>query len=331
MSVTIKDIAKRAGVSYQTVSKALRDEKLISKATRQRVTKIAREMGYIRSSVARAMSSRSSGLVAVFVPQLATSFYHNIIQGIEATAQPNGYSVLLYVYENLNLEEKLNTILSYSADGAIIIENNFTEAFIGGFLKKRTPLIFVNSRNVPQGVSHIRMDNEYGIGLAMEHLHSLGHRSVFVAGASHTSGTARVEHAKRMGARLGMRIGVKWFKPNYRSADVYEGFPLERVLRDYTSVVCSSDYIALPVIRLCHERGIAVPKRLSVVGFDDLEFSEFLWPPLTTVGQPKESYGQRIFRALLNVIRGGATENISIFPELTVRASTRAVRSRRSR
>ena len=106
MKVTIKDIAKEAGVSYQTVSKALRGTGSVNEDTAERIKKIAREKGYIPSLAARAMATKKSQLIAVFLPQIASSFYNKVFQGIENLAIQHDYSILLYLYENTNIEEK---------------------------------------------------------------------------------------------------------------------------------------------------------------------------------------------------------------------------------
>lgn len=325
MKVTIKDIAKKAGVSYQTVSKALRGTGSVNEGTAERIKRIAREKGYIPSLAARAMATKKSQLIAVFLPQIASSFYNKVFEGIEYLAIHHNYSILLYLYENTNIEDKLETILSYQVEGIIIFENRFSLQSLNRFQANKISLLFVNSTDIPPNANHVVTDAYYGLQLAFEHLYNLNHRQVLLALSDHEAEMKRIEDAKKLPAEYGMTLTSKVYCDNYSSAEVFNNFQVEDVQKGISAIVCTSDYIALPIMTRLQEHQILVPENISIVGFDDLEFAAFLHPPLTTIEQPKRSFGEKIFQTLFGLMQGESNQSITIFPKLIVRGTTRKI------
>ena len=323
MKVTIKDIAKEAGVSYQTVSKALRGTGSVNEDTAEKIKKIAREKGYVPSHAARAMATKKSQLIAVFLPQIASSFYNKILQGIENLAEKKGYGILLYLFENATIENKLETILCYQVDGIIIFENHFSLTILNRFKANKIPLLFVNSTDIPIDANHIAIDAHYGLRLAFEHLYALGHRSILLALSDHEAGMKRVEEIKKIPAELGIEVTSKVYCDSYSSEEVRENFNIQDLQQDITAIICTSDYIALPIMTTLQENQVGVPDDISIIGFDDLDFSAFLHPPLTTIEQPKREFGEKIFQTLLGLIQGESNQSITIFPKLIVRGTTK--------
>ncbi len=329
MMVTIKDIAKEAGVSYQTVSKALRGTGSVNEKTANKIKQIARAQGYIPSIAARAMATRKSQLIAIFLPQIASSFYNTFIQGIENLANRHNYSILLYLFENTNIEEKLETILAYQVEGIIIFENHFSLGTINRLKSGNIPLLFVNSTNIPPDASHIAIDAHYGLKLAFEHLYALNHRHILFALSENEAGMKRIEELKNnVSTKYDITLTTKVYCDNYASADVIKNFQMQDIRKGITGIVCTSDYIALPVMTKLQENNITIPDDISVVGFDDLESSAFLNPPLTTVEQPKREFGEKVFQTLFGLIQGEANQSIMIFPRLIVRGTTKELRIR---
>ena len=324
MKTTIKDIAREAGVSYQTVSKALRGTGSVNEVTAQKIKKIARDIGYIPSIAARAMTTRKSQLIAIFLPQIASSFYHTILQGIENLANEHDYSVLLYLFHNTSLENKLETILSYQVEGIIIFENHFSIRLLSRFHANNIPILFVNSTDIPSDANQIAIDACYGLQLAFAHLAELGHRHVLFALSDHEAGMKRIGALQETIPRdYGMKLTSKVYCDYYSSDHVFRNFNVRDVQHGITAIVCTSDYIALPIMTRLQEQGICVPEEMSLVGFDDLEFSAFLNPPLTTIRQPKRELGEKIFQTLFGLMRGEARQSMMIFPELIVRGTTK--------
>lgn len=328
MKVTIKDIAREAGVSYQTVSKALLEKGVVKPETADKIRRIARAKGYVPNIAARAMTTRKSQLIAVFLPQIASSFYNKFIQGIENLANQYDYSILLYLFENTNIEDKLESILSYQVEGIVIFENHFSLKSLSRLQANEIPLLFVNSTDIPPDANHIAINGYYGFKLAFEHLAALHHRQILLALSDHEAEMKRIEEIKKLPAEYGMTLKSKVYCDNYSSAEVFEHFRIEDVQPEITAILCTSDYIALPIMTTLQEHGLRVPDDISIVGFDDLDFAAFVNPPLTTVEQPKREFGEKIFQTLYGLMQGEANQRITIFPKLIVRGTTQKLKPR---
>lgn len=325
MKVTIKDIAKEAGVSYQTVSKALLGKGEVKAETAEKIRKIAKKKGYVPSLTARAMATKKSQLIAVFLPQIASSFYNKFLQGIEELACQNDYSILLYLFENTNIEDKLGTILSYQVEGIIIFENHFSINTLNRLQANNIPLLFVNSTDIPPDANHIAIDAHYGLRLAFEHLYERNHRHVLLALSDHEAGMKRIDEVKKIPAEYGMTLKSKIYCDKYSSAEVFENFKIKDIQKDITGIVCTSDYIALPIMTRLQEQHLVIPDDISIIGFDDLEFSAFVNPPLTTIEPPKREFGEKIFQTVFGLIQGEANQRIEIFPKLIIRGTTKRI------
>lgn len=324
--VTIKDIAREAGVSYQTVSKALRGTGTVNRQTAERIKQIAKQRGYVPSIAARSMATRKSQLIAVFLPQIASSFYNKILQGIENIAISRDYGLLLYLFRNTNIEEKLETMLSFQVDGVIIFENHFSLQSLKQFTTRKIPVLFVNSTGIPPDASHIAINACYGLKLSFEHLYSAGHRNILLAHSEHEAEMKRVDDVKIFVQReYDVNLISTVYCDEYSSAEVLKRFDPADLPDGITGIVCTSDYIALPVMTRLQEFGLRVPRDISLVGFDDLEFAAFLNPPLTTVEQPKREFGEKIFATLEGLMNGEPNQQLTIFPNLIVRGTTRMI------
>jgi DNA-binding LacI/PurR family transcriptional regulator len=120
-----------------------------------------------------------------------------------------------------------------------------------------------------------------------------------------------------------MTLTSEVYCDNYSSAEVFRNFDVQHIQGDITAIICTSDYIALPIMTKLQEAAIRIPDDISVIGFDDLEFSAFLNPPLTTVEQPKRAFGEKIFQTLLGLMRGESNQSVVVFPKLIIRGTTK--------
>lgn len=328
MKVTIKDIAQKAGVSYQTVSKALSGKGSVNESTAENIRNIAKELGYIPSLAARSMTTKKSQLIAVFLPQIASSFYNQFIQGIESLAIQHDYSMLLYLFQDADLESKLETIISYRVEGIIIFENHFSLDILERFAGNQIPVLFVNSTNIPSDANLICIDGYYGLKSSFEHLYHLGHRHFLLALSDHEAEMKRIEDIKKIANEYDITLKTRIYCDSYSSAEVLENFKIDDIRQgDVTAVICTSDYLALPIMTKLQQHGVNIPMEVSIIGFDDLEFAAYLNPPLTTVEQPKRSFGEKIFQTLLGLLRGEANQRITILPKLLVRGTTAQILS----
>jgi DNA-binding LacI/PurR family transcriptional regulator len=338
MPVSIKDIARVAGVSHSTVSRALHNSPLIPPSTAQRIQDIARELGYTASAVARSLVTRKTKAIGVVVTSIADPFNGDVVDGIEEVANQHGYSVIL-ASSQADPERELSVVRAYQerrVDGILVASSRVGDLYIPVFSELRIPIVLINNQHDSEFASSVSIDNLNGAELATRHLIDLGHRRIGY-----------------LGDRFGLQSDRERYL-GYRKAMEGAGIPLEDVLRAQgngkaegaeesfckllesadppTAVFCYNDVSAFGLIRKADDLGLQVPRDLSVVGFDDIFFTRLSQPPLTTVRQPRRDMGRQAMELLLASLEERPVEkNAVIRGELIVRKSTAPPRSRATR
>jgi DNA-binding LacI/PurR family transcriptional regulator len=335
MRVSIKDIAKAAGVSHPTVSRALSDSPLISRETKARIQRLAKEMGYSPNALARGLVTRQTRTVGVVVTTLADPFVAEIVQGIEATAHDHGYSVILSTCGSVPEREisAVQMLGSKRVDGVIVTASRIGALYLEHLERVGVPIVLINNQNEQSGryTFTVTVDNRHGGKLAAGHLVSLGHRRIaYVSGpANHSSDLDRLDGYRQVILDAGIEPCPEWVVPGNGRPSGGEAAlghllsPEERV----TAVFCYNDMTAIGLVHAARKAGLAVPRDIAVVGFDDIPFASYLYPPLTTVAQPRVEMGERAMEMMLSLIPGeqngaGEPANIVVQGKLIVRAST---------
>jgi DNA-binding LacI/PurR family transcriptional regulator len=336
MAVTIKDIAKRAGVTHSTVSRALRGNTLISPQTSARIRKIAAEMGYQPDAAARSLKTNRSQVLGVIVSSLADPFFSEILQGIEDRAQENGYGLFIAASQhNLKREQAIvRTMREHRVDGIIICSTSFSAAQARMLLEYNFPTVVVNNQSADNFRYSIYHDDVDGCRQVTRHLIGLGHRRIAYLGNASSGRTTldRLTGFREEVAAAGLPVPENYVhqvsggKPEHGVAGAEYFLSLQE---RPTAIVCYNDLIATGVLKGLHAAGLSVPDDLSVTGFDNIEFSAFTQPPLTTFDQPKRFIGAEAARLLLALLRCEPDdgEKVKMLKgELLVRASTAALR-----
>jgi LacI family transcriptional regulator len=322
--VTINDVAQRAGVAPSTVSRALSEPGRGNPATRERIRAIARELNYVPNSQARALSSGRTGTIALVVSDVTNPFYFGIIRGTQQQLKAAGYAELLIDTEDSgDLEEHMLRTMRRSLDGAILAASRLPERALSA-LAAEIPLVTVN-RNV-RGVQSVVIDSPAGIGQAVEHLLSLGHRNlVYVSGPEISwSNQARWHAMRSAGDRHSLtfrRIGP--FAAGRRSGTAAADAFLNT---GATACVVFNDLLAIGMLSRFRERHVDVPGQISVVGCDDIFGADFCHPTLTTLSAPAEQAGRVAVSMLLARLGDPAQQPsrraVLLPTHLTVREST---------
>ncbi|MGJ8573290.1 MAG: LacI family DNA-binding transcriptional regulator [Hoeflea sp.] len=325
----LKDIAQRAGVSTATVSRALSGSNLIAEATVDRIRAVADEFGYRPNVKARNFRTQKAMAVLIVVRDIGNPFYLEIFKGVERIARQAGYSVLMANTEgDEEREVEYFEMLSDGlADGMILMTGAVPETIRhrkGGCGNVVVALEMVEELTVPQ----ILIDNEAAAFEAVNHLIALGHtRIAHIAGPIPEGMSLR----RRKGYRLAMQRASLEIPDGYEcqgSFNMQNGERCARALLDIeprpTALFAASDEMAFGAIRHAYKRGLSVPRDLSVIGFDNIAFSEAFLPSLTTISQPRLDIGERAMSVLLDVINGKAVSgDPTVLPtELIVREST---------
>ena len=329
MAVSIKDIARLAGVSHSTVSRALRHSPLIPPTTRERIERIAEEHGYSVSAIARSLVTRKTHAIGVVVTSLSDPFNGDVVSGIEEVANHAGYSVVLSTSQ-ADGDRELSVVRALSerrVDGVVIASSRVGALYAKILGDLQIPIVLLNNQHPGNFAHSVTIDNVDGAQKATEHLADLGHKRIAFIGDSHGM---QSDKDRRRGFTAVLRKRNILLCPAYvvqgDGKPALAGGAVSRLLelRDPpTAIFCYNDMTALGVLDAASKMRIKVPQDLSVCGFDDLFFAPFLNPPLTSIRQPKKEIGERAARLLLLILaQETANKTIKIKGSLVIRGST---------
>lgn len=329
---TIHDVAARAEVSTATVSRVLSNPEKVSEATRRRVLKAVDQLGYSPNAAAKSLRTLTTRKLLVTVPDIANPFFSLIIQGIEEAALREGYSVMLGdTHHDPQREERYGEmLLRREVDGLIFLGHSMSKS-VGGMMKKNqlAPIVNGCEYSPSLGVPSAHVDNEAAAYEAMNHLYGLGHRQIGVLTGPLASPLSRDRLrgvqvcAKENGAAKQVMVVNGDFSIESGIAGAARLFAQQT---PPTAVFCFNDEMAIGVLDYASRVGRSVPESLSVIGFDDIRFSRYMRPALTTISQPMLDIGRETVRLLLGVLQGTVTTLVSItLPhKLEIRSSTGA-------
>ncbi|MEO7021180.1 MAG: LacI family DNA-binding transcriptional regulator [Ktedonobacteraceae bacterium] len=333
--VSIADIARAAGVSHSTVSRALHDSPLISKGTRVRIQLLAREMGYTPNAIAQSLQTRQTSTIGLVVTSIADPFLSDVVKGVEEVARAHGFSVLLSTSHNDPEQEMavIETFRHRRVDGILVASSRLTSAYKERLAQLQIPAIVINSQAESQdGHLHwVAVDDYQGAKLAVEHLLQLKHQAIgyLSVGSRPRSAQQRREGYQRALDEASLMGQDAWMvsipcteaSPEEDVIAGQQGLPL-LLAAGVTAIFCANDMIALGVLMACQERGIAVPQQLSIIGFDDIMIAAYVTPALTTIHQPKAELGRIATRTMLDLLHHRPGRDHLLQPTLTIRAST---------
>ena len=317
MAVTIKDVAKQAGVSHSTVSRALHGSPLISDETVERIRQIAGEMGYFPSAAARSLKTKRSRALGVIVSNIDDPFFSEILQGIEEIAQERGYSLLMAASQrDLEREQTIvRDMRERHVDGLIICSASFSASQQRKLLEFGIPIVVVNNHAAEEYRYSIYHDDVDGSRQVARHLIDLGHKKIAYLG---NSLSGRITQDRLTGYRQEMESAGLSIPDEY-VFEVPGGGPEDGLsaldhfldLPDRPSALfCFNDLMAIGVLKGLQAAGIRVPEDFSVVGFDNILLSAYTNPPLTTLDQPKRYIGAEAARLILELLDQVAGENV---------------------
>lgn len=327
---TIKDVARRAGVSISTVSHVINNSRAVSAESRRRVEEAMDELGYQPNTLARNLRRQQTQSIGMIVPDSANPFFAEIARGIEDASFEKNYSVILCNSEG-DLEKQAtytSLLIQNQVAGIVFVAAGVSTELVEDLRRRRVPLVVVD-RAVPGVEVNSVMTNHYQGGcLATQHLIDLGHRRIaYISAGSELSPsadrlTAYMETLWESNIPVDKKLirhGDFQYASGYAAAN-----DLLNLADPPTAVFACNDLMAVGCISAAAERGLRVPGDLSVVGFDDVRLASFSNPPLTTVAQPMWQIGKLAMEMLVERI-----ENIDaplrveqLDTELVVRRST---------
>jgi len=326
VTISIKDIASAAGISPSTVSRALSDHPRISTETKERIRRLAEEMGYTPSLLARSLVTQDTATIGIVITMASDPFLARLVTSIEEVAQEQGYSVFMSS-SYLDPDRELEVVGAFHGrrtTGIIVIGSQIDAGYLQLRARFSLPIVLTNCRTYPYSVS---TDNLAGARRAAEHLVQLRHRRIaYVANRrSHRSNLDRLTGYQQVLAAYGIPVDEELIIEG--DGTLQGGNAAARVLlsrtQPPTAVFCFNDMTAIGVLSALQRAKIRVPEEMSVVGFDDIEFAAHCYPPLTTIRQPTDLMGQRLMHMLLERIQGRENVDPEVLPaELVIREST---------
>jgi LacI family transcriptional regulator len=337
--VTLRDVARLAGVHPGTASRALNEQtrSLVNADTAQRVIGAANELGYHPNPIARGLKTNRSYTVGVLIPDLQNPLFPPIIRGIEDRLDQAGYTPVIASTENDIERERINfrAMRARQVDGFITATARLDHALLDEIIELGIPLVLVNRRVEDGSLPSATADDREGVRLAVDHLADLGHmRIAFLGGpAEFSTGLQRRDGfiAAMRGRGLDADRGLTLLGTTFTLG---EGHRLCLELLDrgkpFTAIVAGNDLMALGCYDALGERGLSCPADVSVVGYNDMPFSDHFNPPITTVRIPHYEIGAAGADLLLGLLGGsgdGRTQLV-LQPSLVVRGSTVALDKR---
>lgn len=331
---TIKDVAKRAGVSVATVSRVLNGTETVREQTRKQVEEAIEALQYSPNGLGRNLRRLETKKILVVLSTISNQFHSRVVRGIEDRAMEEGYDVLIGT-----TRDRLETLLRYfemiqtrQVDGAIFMSTHFTRPEEMEFVNQDYPIVCACEPLPDSHVPYVGIDDEQAARDAVQYLISCGYRRIALISAgeflkeTYGSSSLREQGYRQMMAENGLEIPEEYIIREGLSYNSGKRAAARLLAMDPPpeAVFAGSDAAAIGLIRELHTRGLRVPEDMAVLGFDNTAMSEVTFPSVTTVAQPQYHIGQKAMDLLLQRIRGEAgEERVLLKHEIIPRESTK--------
>ncbi|BDG34872.1 LacI family DNA-binding transcriptional regulator [Saccharococcus caldoxylosilyticus] len=331
---TIKDIAKVAGVSITTVSRALNGYSDVNEKTRQKIIEIAKQLNYSPNTLARGLVMNKSKTIGLLVSGLTResakdNFTFEVLAGVNQYVSEVDYDMVLFSTTSTKQREKTYTQLCRErrVDGAILQGIRSDDPYLQEVVESDIPCVLIDIPIESETVGYVTTDNVLGAKKAVEHLISLGHKNIaMINGYSYAFvSEQRLKGFKEALLEAGLPIHEEWIADGEFREDNAEREAL-RLLTNYphiTAFFCASDLMALGVIKAAKRLGKRIPDDVAIIGYDDIILASYATPPLSTIAQNKFAMGYEAAKLLIHMLEGKATSHVKILEtELKIREST---------
>lgn len=322
--ITIKDIARAANVNPSTVTRALQGSDRVKAATRDKISSLAREMGYVPNMAARTLVNRRSGLVGLVIPDMTNPFFANLGKGIEDEAAKHDLRILINDTRGVEATEReaVQLFLELKVDGLIVPMARCTQQYYDE-LGATVPVVHVNR---DEATHHVSCDTVQGSILVMRHLLELGHRRIgFVRGPTGPGREPKMFAYRQAMQEAGLDYDpdlIFTFDGTLESSESIADL-LQTLKARPTAVFAWNDVNAIALMHALRDRGLKIPHDISIAGHDDIQLAGCVDPGLTTVRWPMYELGQQSVRYLYSVGHGQVPRDPQVpEPQLIVRGST---------
>jgi LacI family transcriptional regulator len=327
--LTIRDIAKIAGVSHMTVSRVLNDDAKVRQKTKDHVLSVVKTHKFFPNPKARAFSSNKSRIMGLLVSDISNPFYAELARGMEEKAYEYDYNIMFCSEMALrNEQEALDLLLKAGVDGLVFASAKLKNSRIRRLVREGFPTVLVNRKLEGEDFDHVVCDNQKGSELIMNHLFDLGYDKIAIIAGSNdlSTGSERLEGYHNSYRRKGILVNEEYiFQGPFDKDTGYKGtLSFLKLTNRPQAIFAGNDYIAMGVLDALDEASLKVPEDMAVVGFDNTHFAGHSRIKLTTVSQQKYEMGSLGVKILIDSIEQRKTDykhRIVLVPKLIIRES----------
>ncbi|MEC9489687.1 MAG: LacI family DNA-binding transcriptional regulator [Halanaerobiales bacterium] len=311
MGVTIKDVAKKAGVSIASVSRVINDSKPVAPETKDKILKVIEETGYKPNAMARGLKKNESGLIGLVTPDMQNGTFSELVKGIEGVIEKNSMS-LIVANSKGEIEKELKALHIFKEqqlEGIIFSGVKFTKKHKDYFDRYQVPTVVVSQKFPGSGLPHLTPDNIEAAKTAVEFLIENNHREIAMLHGplyDQSSGKERYLGYKKALKNAGLKENSDYVKKVEFS--INSGYHKMQELIDEveklpTAVFAASDRVAIGALDCCLDNGLKVPDNISIIGFDDIELATVVRPKLSTIRVDHVELGRKVVEVLLAQIK----------------------------
>ena len=335
---TIKDIAKTAGVSVTTVSRALNGYSDVSEKTRQKILRIAEELNYSPNTLARSLVMNKSKTIGLLVSGLdqanvKDNFTFQVLSGVNRYISKTDYDLILFSTTSTKQREKTYSQLcrERKVDGVIMQGIRTDDPYLQEVVESDIPCVLIDIPITSNTVGYITTDNIKGAKIAVQHLIELGHTNIALMNGYEYAFVSqlRLEGYLEAMQEANLPVNAEWIVDGQFQEEIAEQEAIKLLIKhpQITAIFCASDLMALGVIKGAKQLGRRVPEDLSIVGFDDIILASYSTPPLTTIAQNVFQMGYEAAKMLVNMLDGETKPKVvTLETDLVVRESTARVK-----
>ena len=336
--ITIREIAKLAGVSKTTVSRVLSGSNFVSENTRDRVLEIIEEKEYKPNIMAQSLRTNRTKIIGLVLADIENLFYSRVAKGVIDTAETKKYNVILCNSDNdiASEDRAIMTLLGRGVDGLLLTTVALKMKTIESLVNREFPFMLIDCKLDIPGVNYVVNDDYHGAKLATEHLIELGHKKIFFLGLGNKKLLSLRERLRGFKDVLedhkieGINISVP-----QKIINVDGTYNIEKIIEylisreeKITAIFAGNDYLAIKSIKAINDNGLKVPEDISVIGYDNIEISSMVKVPLTTIRQPKYLLGKLAAEQLFEILENRSNKEVKkiiLRPELVIRQSCKRI------
>ncbi|MDE3149744.1 MAG: LacI family DNA-binding transcriptional regulator [Acidobacteriota bacterium] len=332
----MRDIAKLAGVSSATVSRVINGSNAVRPATAERVRRVIEEQKFIPNGSATTLKYGRSSTYGLIIPDITNPFFPEFIQSFEGILADTDHNMLMATtaFPAHKIQMTIHRMLVRQVEGIALLASEIETEPIEAMMNNRVPLVTMDRRMVGKGLSDVSVDSTSGMKQVVEHLYRLRHRKIGYIGGSagRTISDHRLHSFLRAMEGFGLTVDPRFLRVgNYRitGGEAAMAELLELKTRP-TAIITANDLTAIGALRVIHKQGLSVPADFSIVGFDDIELSDIVYPPLTTLRLSRHELARKIVDALEEFAPDphGSGKQYKVETTLVTRSSTGPARKR---